>query len=351
MSEPDLSRYSRQTCFAPLGVEGQRRLLAGRAVVCGCGALGSVAAETLARAGVGHLRIIDRDFVEWNNLQRQALFDEQDAARRTPKAIAAAERLSRINSQIEIEPIVADITPHNVHKLLGGAEGVAGQVIVDGLDNFESRLLVNDAALSLGLPWIYAGCLGAEGQTLTFLPARPGCLRCLLPEPPPPGELPSCDTAGVLGPIVNVIASFAAAEAIKILAGRESATSPWLTVIDLWTNRARQLDARRLGASGDCPACARRDFVWLRGERGSHAAVLCGRNAVQVSPPPGAARIDLAALAVRLAALGRVESNPHLVRLAVGEYQITVFRDGRAIIGGTSDLSAARSIYARYVGM
>jgi adenylyltransferase/sulfurtransferase len=350
MSDHDLSRYERQSRFAPLGDEGQQRLAAGQAVICGCGALGTVAAETLVRAGVGTVRILDRDFVELNNLQRQTLFDEDDVARRLPKAIAAAKKLRRVNSQVRIEPMVVDIAPGNVLELLGGHTTEA-RVIIDGTDNFETRLLLNDAALELGAPWIYAGCLGAEGQTMTIVPGQTGCLRCLLPEPPAPGTMPSCETAGVLGPIVNVIASIAACEAIKILSGRLSDVSPWLTVVDLWTNRIRQLDARALRHSTDCPACERRDFAWLRGERTGHSAVLCGRNAVQISPGADAPRIDLNALAERFASFGPVETNPYLVRLSVDDLQLTVFGDGRVIVGGTSDPAVARSAYARYVGL
>ncbi len=349
MSLPQSSRYDRQARFAPLGVEGQRRLTESRATVCGCGALGTVAAELLVRAGVGHVRIIDRDFVELSNLQRQVLFDEEDAIRRMPKAIAAAEKLRRVNSQIHIEPMVADLEPSNALELLGG-DARAGQVIVDGTDNFETRLLINDAALALGVPWVHAGCLGAEGQTMTILPGRSGCLRCLLPEPPAAGTLPSCETAGVLGPIVHVIAAIAACEAIKILAGRLEAVSPALAVIDLWTNRFRSLDSRALAGSSDCPACGKRDFAWLGGKRAGHSTVLCGRDAVQVSPPPEAGRIDLISLAARLAPLGSVERNAYLVRFSAEGLQLTVFADSRAIVSGTTDPAVARSAYARYLG-
>src|SRR5262245_58353660 len=281
-NDQPLERYARQMRYAPLGEEGQRRLLASRAVVCGCGALGSVLASTLARAGVGKLRIVDRDFLELNNLQRQILFDEADVAAALPKAVAAAEKLRQINSSIEIEPIVADIDPGNVLSLCAGCD-----VIVDGTDNFETRFLLNEAALKLGIPWVYGGSIGAEGQTMTILPGQPPCFRCVMNEPPPPGTSPTCDTAGILGPIVNVVASIQACEAIKFLAGHRETVSRTLTVIDLWGNQVRQLNLDRLRASGGCPTCRDKEFPWLANQRGSRTAVLCGRNSVQLSAPSG----------------------------------------------------------------
>ncbi len=339
-----LERYARQVRYAPLGAEGQRRMLASRALVCGCGALGSVLANTLARAGVGHLRIVDRDFVELNNLQRQVLYEESDVAAAIPKAIAAAEHLRRVNSEIEIEPVVADIDPSNIMSLCEGVD-----CIVDGTDNFETRFLVNDAALSANIPWVYGGCIGSEGQSMTILPGETPCLRCLMGEPPPPGTTPTCDTAGVLGPIVGVIASLQSCEAIKILSGQRAAVSPWLTVVELWDNRLRQMSLSGLREEKNCPACDRREFPWLRGERGSHTAVLCGRNSVQLSYP-GRERLSLIELEQNLGGVGRVTRNPFLLRLAVDEYLLTIFPDGRAIIGGTDDVATARSLYARYVG-
>lgn len=342
--DADLSRYARQARFAPLGVEGQQRLSQARALVCGCGALGSVAAEILVRAGVGHVRIVDRDFVEITNLQRQALYDEADVAAGWPKAVAAAEKLRRINSSVVVEPIVADVDYRNVESLVSGCGA-----IVDGTDNFEIRFLLNDAALAYDIPWVYGGSVGAEGQTMTILPGETPCLRCLIPEPPPPGTMQTCDTAGILGSASHTIAALEALEAIKLLSGRRAAVNRKLTVLDLWDNRLHQVNVAGLRESVDCPACRRRDFVWLRGERGSQAAVLCGRNAVQLAPPePGS--IDLDALAARLQGVGHVTTNPYLLRLAVGEHQFTVFPDGRAIISGTEDVAEARTLYARYLG-
>lgn len=340
----DLARYARQMRYAPLGEEGQQRLAASTALICGCGALGSVVAETLVRAGVGRVRIVDRDFLELNNLQRQVLFDEQDVAAHLPKAVAAAEKLRRINSQVTVEAVVADVDAGNVMELAQGAG-----ILLDGTDNFETRFLLNDVAVQQGIPWVYGGCLGAEGQTMTILPGRTACLRCLLPEPPPPGAMPTCDTAGILAPIVNVIASIEACEAIKILSGNEQAVSRALTVVDLWTNRTRHVDVSKLRDQVDCPACRQANFAWLAGQRTAHAAVLCGRNAVQLSPPPGV-RLALVELAEKLAGAGRVSRNAYLLRLGIDGFELTVFLDGRAIISGTSDPAVARSLYAKYVG-
>jgi len=337
------SRYARQMRYAPLGVEGQRKLLASSALVVGCGALGSVIANTLVRAGVGKLRIVDRDFLELNNLQRQVLYDEDDVAAGLPKAIAAKNRLARINSEIEIDAIVADVDHTNIERLLAGVN-----CLIDGTDNFETRFLLNDAAVKLGVPWIYGGCLGAEGQTLTILPGETPCLRCLMPDPPPPGTTPTCDSAGILATIISVIASLEANEALKILSGHLEAISRTWTVLDLWDNTLRQikLDQAR---SADCPCCGRREFPWLSGERGSHTAVLCGRNSVQLSFP-GREAVSLDQLADKLTHVGQVTRNKYLVRATIGDYQLTIFPDGRAVIGGTEDIAEARSVYSKYVG-
>jgi adenylyltransferase/sulfurtransferase len=330
--------------YAPIGKEGQARIVAGRVLVCGCGALGSVIANTLARAGVGHLRIVDRDFLELNNLQRQVLYDEADVAAGLPKAIAAAERLRRINSQVEAEPIVADVSHANIRTLAAGVD-----VILDGTDNFETRLLVNDFAVSTGLPWVYGGCIGAEGQAMTIIPGKTACLACFMPDAPPPGTTPTCDTAGIVGPIVNVVASIQAMEALKLLSGRADAVSTHLTVIDVWENRVRRIDMQPLFARGTCRACHQREFSWLEGKRGSHSAVLCGRNAVQLSPDEPQT-ISLDRLAERLTGVGEVTYNAFLLRLKTGEFVITVFPDGRSIVGGTDDPAVARAVHAKFIG-
>ncbi|MCC6127029.1 MAG: ThiF family adenylyltransferase [Pirellulales bacterium] len=336
-------RYIRQSRFAPLGEDGQRRLMAGRALVCGCGALGSAIANALVRAGAGLVRIVDRDFVELSNLQRQSLFDEQDAAAGTPKAVAAAEKLRRINSTVAVEPVVADVNPMNVECFCEGIDA-----ILDGTDNFETRFLLNDVAVKSGIPWIYGGCVGAEGQTMTILPGETPCLGCLMETCPPWGSTPTCDTAGILGPIVGVIASIQAMEAIKILSGNRAAVSKSLTAVDLWQNRIRQIDVQKLLEAADCPTCKRREFPWLAGREGSRTAVLCGRNAVQITPPRAISSLD--ELAARLSPHFALVKNAYLLRFRAEDCEITLFADGRAIVSGTDDIGVARSIYAKYIG-
>ncbi len=344
-SSPDpLARYVRQVRYAPLGAEGQRRLLASRALICGCGALGSVLASTLARAGVGMLRLVDRDFLETNNLQRQILYDEDDVAANLPKAVAAARRLRRINSQITIDPVVADVDHRSIVELARDVD-----ILVDGTDNFETRFLLNDLAVSKGLPWVYGGCIGAEGQSMTILPGRTPCLRCLHPEPPPPGATPTCDTAGIVGPVVGVVAAIQAMEVLKILSGNADAIQRGLYVVDLWENQVRQIDLGGLGSDRSCPACTERDFPWLDGRRGSHTAVLCGRNAVQLHFGSEAA-VSLDELARKLEGVGRLVHNAFLLRLEVDGFRITVFPDGRAIVVGTDEVATARSVCAKYIG-
>jgi adenylyltransferase/sulfurtransferase len=338
-----LERYVRQTRFTPLGEEGQRRLMAGRALVCGCGALGSTIANLLVRSGVGFVRIVDRDFVEASNLQRQSLFDEEDAKNGVPKAVAAAEKLRRANSTVAIEPVVADVNPANIEKLCEGID-----VILDGTDNFETRYLLNDISAKNGIPWIYGGCVGAEGQTMTILPGETPCLGCLMETCPPPGSTPTCDTAGILGPIVGVIASIQAMEAIKILSGNRASISKTLTTVDLWQGRTRQIDVRKLRETADCPTCKKREFPWLAGRVGSRSAVLCGRNSVQITPSDAAISLD--ELAARLAPHFELTKNAYLIRFRAENCEITLFADGRTIICGTDDVAVARSLYAKYIG-
>ncbi|MCE5302748.1 MAG: ThiF family adenylyltransferase [Planctomycetaceae bacterium] len=340
---PNFDRYARQVRFAALGDDGQRRLGGAKALLCGCGALGSAIAHLLVRAGIGALRIVDRDFVEASNLPRQSLFDEDDARVGAPKAVAAAEHLRRINSDVRLDPIVADIEPSNIERFCDGVG-----LILDGTDNFETRFLINDAAIARGLPWIYGGCVGAEGRTMTIVPGETACLRCLMPECPAPGVAETCETAGILGPIVGAIASIEACEAIKILSGRVDAISRDLTVVDLWRNQTRRIDVRSLRDQVDCPACRHEELVWLAGRQGHRTAVLCGRNAVQLSHP--GASVSLERLAEKLSGVGPVVCNPHLLRLKVEGFEITVFADARAIVAGTSDVAAARAVYAKYIG-
>ena len=338
-----IDRYRRQVRYAPLGETGQRNLLAGRVLVVGSGALGCVVADTLVRAGVGFVRLVDRDFVETDNLHRQVLFDESDATAQLPKAVAAANRLRRVNSSVEIEPIVADLNATNIRELADDL-----QLIVDGTDNFETRYLVNDYAVANNMPWVFGGCVGAEGQAMAIVPGETPCLACIMPEPPPATAQPTCETAGVLGPIVNVIASLQAMEALKLLSGNREQLNPALTLVDLWHNQIRSIG---VGASrsDDCPACGRREFDWLDGRRGSAITRLCGRNSVQIAPATRNS-VDLEALATRLREVGQVNINPFLLRLTVDEYLVTVFADGRTIVGGTDDPAVARTVHAKYVG-
>jgi molybdopterin-synthase adenylyltransferase len=344
MAGESLDRYSRQVRFPQLGEAGQRALLESRVALCGCGALGTVLANHLARAGVGMIRIIDRDFIETHNLQRQILFDEDDVAQNLPKAEAAARKVRAINSSITVEPVVTDIDHTNIVDLVGDAD-----LILDGTDNFETRYLINDAAVKLEKPWIYGGVIGSEGQTMTIIPGKTPCLRCLIETAPPPGMTPTCETAGVLGPAVAVIASFEAVEAIKILSGKWDATNKHLIMVDVWDWAFRELKVAGLMGTVDCPCCVRREFEWLSGAMGSHTTTLCGRNAVQVAvrrPEP----LDFGELAARLNGIGEVRHNAYMLRFNTDGHEFTVFPDGRAIIKGTNDIARARTLYAQYVG-
>jgi molybdopterin-synthase adenylyltransferase len=341
--QSDLVRYARQVRFAPLGEEGQRRLNQGKALLCGCGALGSAIANLLVRAGVGMLRVVDRDFVELGNLQRQTLFDEADAAAALPKAIAAAEKLRKINSTVTVEPVVANIGPTNIRRFCDGVD-----LVLDGTDNFETRFLINDAAVKFGLPWIYGGCVGAEGQSMTILPGETPCLRCLMPECPQPGSTATCESTGILGPIVGAIASIEAAEAMKLLSGSRASVSRKLSVVDLWANTLRHIDVSHLRDQVDCPACKHGEYSWLSGRQLSRSAVLCGRNSVQLSHLD--AGISLDELAERLEGVGQLTRNEFLLRLKVEDYELTVFPDARVVISGTDDVTTARAVYAKYVG-
>ncbi len=344
MDEPDdLYRYRRQMRFGPLGEEAQRKLCSGTALVVGCGALGSVVCESLARAGVGRLRIADRDFLELDNLHRQVMYTEADVAAELPKAVAAAGHLREINAEVAVEPQVADVTSENLPRL---AEGV--DVIVDGTDNLETRYLLNDYSAAHGVPWVFGACVGAEGQSMTVVPGETPCLACVVPEPPPAEQMPTCETAGVVGPIVGVVASLQAMEALKLLAGRRDAIQPGFVVVDLWRNQLRSMELSAL-TRGGCRVCDRRDFAWLDGRRGSQAAVLCGRNAVQIAPDERGA-VDLAALSEKLKSVGSVRGNPFLLRLEVEGFTVTLFTDGRAIVSGTDDPAVARKVLATYVG-
>ena len=344
----NIDRYSRQVLFPPIDEDGQRRIMRGRVALIGCGALGSVIANTLVRAGAGYVRICDRDFIEPNNLQRQMLFDERDIALNLPKAIAAVDKLRLINSQVELEPVVTDVTHHNIADLVRGAD-----VILDGTDNFETRYLINDVSVKTKTPWIYGGVLGASGLVMPVLPGEGPCLRCVFESAPPPEISPTCDTAGVIAPAVNVVASFQATEAIKLLAGKREELNRSLTTIDVWTGRITSVNVDKAGSDTPCPCCRHLEFEYLEGKAASATTILCGGQAVQISPAPQRRRkVDFAAIAGRIApvATGEVEHNRFMLTAEIGDYTICLFSDGRAIIKGTTDPDQARAVYARYVG-
>ncbi|MBI5440382.1 MAG: ThiF family adenylyltransferase [Deltaproteobacteria bacterium] len=342
LARDGLERYSRQSLFWGIGDAGQGRLRESRVVVIGCGALGCANVALLARGGVGRLRLVDRDFVELSNLQRQVLFEESDAREGLPKAIAAAAAVGRINSEVEVEPVVADVSPDNVEGLISGAD-----VVLDGTDNFETRYLLNDACVKREIPWIYGGAVGSTGMSLTILPGKTPCFRCISPEAPPPGSAQTCDTTGVLASVITSVAAVQWTEAVKLLVGAREHLSRSLLSFDLWASKWQSVDG--LVRNPECPCCGRGSFEYLEARATSRTTSLCGRNAVQVSLGT-AQRLDLAGLAERLRAAGEVTENPFLVRFAVGPHELTIFPDGRAIVKGTNDEALARSLYARYVG-
>jgi adenylyltransferase/sulfurtransferase len=332
-------RYSRQMLFSGIGPAGQGRLASARVAIVGCGATGSAIASLLARAGVGTLRIIDRDYVETSNLQRQSLFDEADAAESLPKAIAAARKIAAFNSQVLVEPQVADLTPANIDSLLAGVT-----LILDGTDNFETRYLLNDFAVSRSVPWIYTAAVGSYGVTLNVLPGKTACLACIFPDAPR-GALETCETAGILNSVVNLAASISATEAVKLLVGAEDRVRRTLLSFDVWTNEQAEVGAAN--PRPGCRACGQRDFVHLAGEGRPHIT-LCGRNSVQIHERHRP--LDFAALTARLKPLGTVRHNDFVLKFFPEPYEMTLFPDGRAIIKGTTDTAVARSLYARYVG-
>ena len=332
-------RYSRQILFQPIGAEGQRRLAAARIALVGCGATGSALASLLARAGVGYLRIIDRDYVEPSNLQRQMLFDEADAAESLPKAIAAARKITTFNSEIEVDPRAADLTPANVEEMLGGSE-----VILDGTDNFETRYLLNDFAVSRGLPWIYSAAVASYAVSLTVLPGETACLACVFPESPH-GIVETCDTSGIVNTAVNFVASVAATEAVKLLVGARDKLRRTMLSYDIWTNEYAEINTAT--PRSGCRACSQHDFVHLAGEGRPHIT-LCGRNSVQIHERQRP--IDFEEMSRRLAPHGQVRHNEFVLKFQHDPYELTLFPDGRAIIKGTTDIAVARSLYARYVG-
>jgi len=335
-------RYSRQILFPEIGRAGQEKLIASSVLIVGCGALGASHAEMLSRAGVGKLRIVDRDFVEFTNLQRQTLYSESDAEERMPKAVAAKNRIAQINSDVEVEAVVADVNSSNIESLMSDCD-----IVLDGTDNFQIRYLLNDASVKLNKTWIYGAAVSSYGTTMTIMPGKTPCLRCIFEEMPDAGTSPTCDTSGVIMPIIASISAVQVTEAIKILVGDLNSLHRSLIQIDLWENDWRKIKLNE--PRPDCKACGTRNFEFLDAEEQEFSAVLCGRDAVQIAPPRPTT-LDLAALGERLRSIGTVKSNEYLVRLTVDGNEITVFRDGRAIIRGTDEIAAARSLYAKYVG-
>jgi molybdopterin-synthase adenylyltransferase len=357
----DLSRYDRQMLLPQIGVEGQKKLAAAKVLLVGCGGLGTNIASVLARAGVGHLVLADRDVVDITNLQRQVLFDEADVREGLPKAEAAKRKLAVINSQVAVTAVVDDVNHTNVEKFAAGCN-----LILDGLDNFETRYLLNDCAVKLGLPYIYGGAVGTAGLVYAVLPhTRRGdtswegigvagpCLRCIFEQAPPPGSSPTCDTVGVLGPLVAVVANLQVTQTLKILTAQWQALTRALLSLDLWANTLRQIDVSHAYVPGQCPCCGQRRFEFLEGRHASGATVLCGQDAVQISPTPRTS-VDLPEVSLRLGAVGEVAVNSYVLRVVFRQpkdVHLTLFADGRAIIKGTRDPAAAKRLYAQYVGL
>jgi len=339
MDDTGMERYSRQMLYRPIGPEGQKRLAGARVLIVGMGALGAVLAQHMARAGVGTLRIVDRDYVERSNLQRQMLYDEDDAAQALPKAIAAARKLGRINSDVRVEPIVADVTAGNAEKL---AEGM--DLVLDGTDNFATRLLMNDICFKRGLPFVYGGAVSSQGMTGIFVPGATCCFRCMFGGADAGGQ--TCDTVGVISPIVDIVASFQAVEALKALVGDEAARRPSLLSLEIWQHQTFEM--KLPGPRADCPTCGLKEYPSLAGGPESGVSTLCGRETVQFQ---GAAALELDEWERRLGRIGRVSRNPFLLRAELPEGErLVLFPDGRVLVQGTEDLSRARTLYDRYIG-
>jgi adenylyltransferase/sulfurtransferase len=336
-----IDRYSRQILFSGIGKEGQRKLSTSYAVIIGCGALGTVIAASLVRAGVGKVRIIDRDFIEYHNLQRQMLFDEDDIRSELPKAIAAERHLKKVNSSVEVEGVVADVNYANIERLVSGAN-----LILDGLDNLETRLLINDVSLKSKIPWVYGGAISSSGMTMNIIPGETPCFWCLQPNPTGQGLAMTCDTAGVISPAPFLVACLQTAEALKILVGAERAINRKLIIIDVWQGSFQHLS---ISPRPNCPACHGK-YEFLEGKFGVKTTSLCGQNAVQVMNPE-AGEVSLERLATHLVSIGEVSYNEFMLRFRVNNHEMVIFPDGRAIVKNTDDETLARGLYAKYIGM
>jgi adenylyltransferase/sulfurtransferase len=335
-------RYSRQILFNGIGEAGQRKLFAARALIVGCGALGSAHAEALCRAGVGSLRIVDRDFIEPSNLQRQTMFTESDAEKRLPKAVAAANHLREINSEVQIEPHVADVNYSNIEQLIDDCD-----VVVDGTDNFSTRYLINDACVKHETNWVYGAAVGSYGVTMTVRPHQTSCLRCVFEEAPPAASAPTCDTAGVIMPIISIVSAVQVAETLKLITGHFDELHNSLMQFDVWRNEWRSISLS--APHEDCPTCGLGQFQTLSPASVETAAVLCGRDAIQISPSQPTV-VNFSSLAERLRPAGDVKFNEYLLRFRTGPFELTVFQDARSIVRGTNEIATARSLYAKYIG-
>ncbi len=338
-------RHARQVLFYGIGNTGQRILREKTAVLVGCGALGCTSVNLLVRSGIKCIKIVDRDYIEESNLQRQSLFDEDDISKNLPKAIAAQKKLRKVDSHAQIEAVVADLNPSNAETILKNAD-----IVIDGTDNFETRFLINDYCVKEGIPWIYGACIGSVGLTMNIVPSKTPCLRCVLDTLPPFGTTETCDTAGIIAPIASMIASIQTAEALKILTGNYDALSTGLVKIDLWRNEIKRLHTEDMWGKSDCITCKQRRYEFLFRNVYSMTTSLCGRNAVQVLHSNGS-RLDLETLAERLGKAGEVSFNTFLLRMKIDKYELTIFPDGRAIITGTNDAAVAKGLYAKYIGM
>jgi len=339
------NRYARQILFYGIGETGQKTLREKSAAIVGCGALGCTSANLLVRSGLGYLKIIDRDFIEESNLQRQSLFDEEDINKNLPKAIAAQRKLRKVNSHVQIDAVVADINAYNIETFLENAN-----IIIDGTDNFETRFLINDYCIKSNIPWIYGACIGSTGLTMNIVPSKTPCLRCALDTIPLPGTIETCDTEGIIAPIATLIASVQVSEALKILTGNFDTLSKGLLKIDIWRNEIKRLHIEDIREKSDCVTCKQHHYEFLSKDRYSMTTALCGRNAVQILHYKGS-KLDLTKLAARLRKAGDVVFNRFLLRFKTGKYELTVFPDGRSIISGTNDVSVAKGLYAKYIGM
>ena len=342
--DEEKQRYSRQKIFYGIGEEGQKKLAESRVLILGCGGLGSASASLLARAGIGYLKIVDRDFLDLSNLQRQILYDEHDVKEGLPKVIAAEKRLKKINSTIQIEPIIADVNRFNIEKLIQDVD-----LVIDAVDNFETRFLLNEACVKQKRTWIYGSAIESYGLTMNIIPGKTACLRCIMDNIPQPGSVATCDSVGVLAPIVCIIASIQCAEAIKILTNNKKEINKNLISIDVWHNSFQTIDVTKSKIQKNCPVCNNKEFDFLNGKRGSAYTVICGRNAVQILPFKEP-KLDLAKLAINLCSIGRVKTSEYLIQFEIENYELSIFPDGRVIVKRTTDTGIARSLYSKYVG-